>query len=52
MQTQSQGLTSRSWDSEAGDMAVLQTAVLFSFDQTAPTGHVEQGSKLPYTAGA
>ena len=30
MQTQSQGLTSRPWDSAAGDMAVLQTSVLFS----------------------
>ena len=29
---QSQGRTSRSWDSAAGDMAVLQIAVLFSFD--------------------
>ena len=28
MQTQNQGHTSRSWDSAAGDMAVLQTAVL------------------------
>ena len=25
-------------------MAVLQTAVLFSFDQTAPTGHADLGS--------
>ena len=29
MQTQSQGHTSRSWDSAMGDMAVLQTAVFF-----------------------
>ena len=29
MQTQSQGHTSRSWDSVAGDLAVLQTAVLY-----------------------
>ena len=32
MQTQSQGHTSRSWDSVAGDLAVLQTAVLSDFD--------------------
>ena len=29
MQTQSQGHTSKSWDFAVGDMAVLQTAVLF-----------------------
>ena len=32
MQTQSQGHTSRSWDSAAGDAAVFQTALLFNFE--------------------
>ena len=31
MQTKIQGHTSRSWNSVAGDMAVLLTAVLFRF---------------------
>ena len=31
LQTQSQGHTSRSWDSVMGDKAVLQTAVMFMF---------------------
>ena len=31
MQTKSQGHTLRSWNSATGDMAVLQTAVLFCF---------------------
>ena len=46
MQTQSQGHTSRSWDSVAGDMAVLQTALCYYFSLYILLYLVSMGYKM------